>query len=202
MSTLADLLLPEPPEPGASFRYGSVTETSPLRVRLDGDANAVSATPTTLAQVTVGDRVLVLLYHRRMVIVGVIGGPHWPVHLCEVDLSESGTAGTLQTVNMAISSQTGGFAISSDELLLPATGLWHATMFVDTGTRPTSSTTRHFVQLLLNGTTFNRQGLVMEDYGGTSSDFRATSGDALGVEWYPAVTGSLTGHLIARYIRP
>lgn len=70
-----DLLIPRPPDTaGPSFRYATVTGVSPVRVRLDGDTDPVASTPTVLAAVATGNRVMVLLDGRAMVVLGVVGG--------------------------------------------------------------------------------------------------------------------------------
>ncbi|WP_136191974.1 hypothetical protein [Actinomyces procaprae] len=54
-----------------SYRWGTVTSASPLRVRLDGDSAPLGASPVSLvAAPAVGARVLVLLHGRRAVVLG------------------------------------------------------------------------------------------------------------------------------------
>ncbi|WP_161924152.1 hypothetical protein [Actinomyces sp. 432] len=54
-----------------SYRWGTVTSRSPLRVRLDGDSEPLGAAPVSLvAAPAAGARVLVLLHGRRAVVLG------------------------------------------------------------------------------------------------------------------------------------
>lgn len=71
-----DLLLPDPGGPGLAFRWATVMQTSPLRVRLDGEDAALPITPDTLlspAALSVGTRVRVEVAHRRIVVHGAAG---------------------------------------------------------------------------------------------------------------------------------
>lgn len=88
---LAPLLEAAGPRPvdAPSFRYATVTGTGPLRVRLDGEDAAVASTPTTLVPVAVGDRVRVMLYHRQLEILGLVGG-NSPWVTCESGPSVTG----------------------------------------------------------------------------------------------------------------
>lgn len=53
------------------FAWATVTGTSPLRVRVDGDTAPLTVTPDTLVAVTTDDRVRVELAGRRVIIHGV-----------------------------------------------------------------------------------------------------------------------------------
>ncbi|VEI13208.1 hypothetical protein [Trueperella bialowiezensis] len=65
---LTDLMRPTSvPE---SWRWATVVQTNPVRVRLDGDTEPLLATPDCLVPVSVGDRVRVHMLHRRMTIAG------------------------------------------------------------------------------------------------------------------------------------
>jgi hypothetical protein len=69
------LQAPRGPQEGENtFRWATVTSTSPLRVRLDGEVAAVPATPDTLfspAALHVNERVWVQMFGRRLIILGV-----------------------------------------------------------------------------------------------------------------------------------
>lgn len=66
-----DLLLPDPPPAGDSWRWGTVTATSPLRVRLDGDGAALDVTPDSLVPISAtGGRVLCQILGRRVIVHG------------------------------------------------------------------------------------------------------------------------------------
>jgi len=70
-----DLLLPQDtPGESSSWRWGTVTQLSPLRVRLDGDSSALSVTPDLLtSRVAGGSRVLVQIVGRRAIVHGPEG---------------------------------------------------------------------------------------------------------------------------------
>lgn len=55
--------------------WGVVTQASPLRVRLDGDAEPLLGTPSTLVSgLRVGDRVQAMIQNRKITILGRGGG--------------------------------------------------------------------------------------------------------------------------------
>jgi hypothetical protein len=66
-----------------TFRWGTVTQESPLRVRLDGDVSEIDATPYSLvAALSVGQRVWVQLWRRRVLVLGAastgaLSSPVW-----------------------------------------------------------------------------------------------------------------------------
>jgi hypothetical protein len=60
-----------------TWMWANVTQLSPLRIRFDGEATSVDATPDTLvavASLAVGTRVWVQLSGKSMVILGKSGG--------------------------------------------------------------------------------------------------------------------------------
>lgn len=62
----------------SDFTWATVTQLSPLRIRIDGDTAALVLTPESLVDVAalaVSSRVRVELYDRRILIVGLAGGP-------------------------------------------------------------------------------------------------------------------------------
>lgn len=66
-----DALLPEPTPARESWRWATVTQASPLRVRLDGDAAPLDLTPDSLTTgLLVGDRVYCHLAGGRIVVFG------------------------------------------------------------------------------------------------------------------------------------
>jgi len=69
-----DILLPGPTEPGDSWRWATVTQVSPLRVRLDGEATALDTTPDALTPVRIGQRVWCQFAGRRAVVIGSSAG--------------------------------------------------------------------------------------------------------------------------------
>lgn len=65
------MLLPEPALPAVGGRWATVTQASPLRVKLDGETTALAVTPDTLvAGLVADDRVWVQVYRRRLVVLG------------------------------------------------------------------------------------------------------------------------------------
>lgn len=74
-----ELLLPGPEGNTDRWRWGTVTQAAPLRLRLDGDDVALDLTPDDLTGgAAVGRRVRVLITGRRVEVHGVAGGPEWP----------------------------------------------------------------------------------------------------------------------------
>ncbi len=69
-----DLLLPASVET-TTGRWATVTDDSPLRIKVDGDTAALGFAPDTLvADLEIDDRVWVQVYKRRLVIIGKSGG--------------------------------------------------------------------------------------------------------------------------------
>lgn len=53
------------------IRWGVITQADPLRVQLDGDADPMVLTPMTIVGgLRVGDRVLCVEQHRRVIVLG------------------------------------------------------------------------------------------------------------------------------------
>ena len=69
-----DFLVQQPYTPADVFRFGVVTGLSPLRVKLDGDANPAPVTPIVTCEVSTGDRVFVQIHNRQLMVVGRVGG--------------------------------------------------------------------------------------------------------------------------------
>lgn len=116
-----DLLLPKPDPEVPTYRFGTVTSVDPLRVRLDGESSPVPSKPVTLIAPDVGDRVLVHIYHRQMVILGKVGGQTASLDLdVRGDLTVAGAAsiGETLTVDGKItgSSIEGGTQIRADKV--------------------------------------------------------------------------------------
>lgn len=69
-----DILLRQPP-PAPQMLYGTVTAASPLRVRLDGDTDALPFAPPALVQgLTAADRVALVRSGTVLLVLGVVGG--------------------------------------------------------------------------------------------------------------------------------
>lgn len=66
-----DLLIPKKAAPVSSFMWATVTQASPLRIRLDGELEPLGITPDTLINgLVVNDRVWVQVVNRRLVVMG------------------------------------------------------------------------------------------------------------------------------------
>ena len=89
MTNPLDLLLPVTPPPPDRHVYGTVTATSPLRVRLDSDSVSLPIAPTTLADVVVGDRVMVLVKGLQRIVLGKVMGGGMPIGLPYVNTLET-----------------------------------------------------------------------------------------------------------------
>lgn len=57
-----------------TFQWGVVTGVSPLTIRLDGDDADLISPATTVASLTLADRVLVLNQNSKITIIGRGGG--------------------------------------------------------------------------------------------------------------------------------
>lgn len=68
-----DLLLPTQQPRQPSYMWGTIIQTSPVKVRLDGGEDGIYVTDT-LAPTAINDRVLVQLHGTRATIIGVAGG--------------------------------------------------------------------------------------------------------------------------------
>lgn len=78
-----------------SFRWATVTQVSPLRIKLDGDAAALGLTPDSLIDplyLAVNDRVRVELTQRKVVIHGRSGGRYSrPLTVADLDALPTAT---------------------------------------------------------------------------------------------------------------
>ncbi|MGV3564220.1 MAG: hypothetical protein ACO1ON_13160 [Nocardioides sp.] len=73
-----ELLLPSAPPPPDPWQWATVTQASPLRVRLDGEPNPLPVTPESLVQgLVVGQRVWCQIRGRRVVVHGTPDTPPW-----------------------------------------------------------------------------------------------------------------------------
>ena len=123
-----DLLLPQPATPPVlKPRWGTVTATAPLRVKLDGDTSALPVTPTTtVAGLKVNDRVWCVLSGLQLVVLGVHGGQAVPPTVAG---SLWGTAtvlpdGAWTQIVFTSSQLSGGVALIEGGLQVPADG-WY-----------------------------------------------------------------------------
>jgi hypothetical protein len=77
--------LADPPalDQPSRYRWATVTDTDPLRVRLDGDSAGLPVTPDTLVDpktLAIGRRVWVQFFGRRLVVLGASPDPAPPVY--------------------------------------------------------------------------------------------------------------------------
>lgn len=93
-STFLDELLPLPEPPDARYIWGTVTQTSPLRIKIDGDAAALPITPDDMGTSArlVGQRVYCQIINRRLVVMGP-SGPGGLLTLSTQDLNTVQTPG-------------------------------------------------------------------------------------------------------------
>lgn len=80
MSNPLNLLLPPPPREGTQYRWGYVTDDTPLQVTLDTETGPIYK-PSTLVPLEVGDRVFVLLESRRATVLGKVPDASGPTTL-------------------------------------------------------------------------------------------------------------------------
>lgn len=70
-----DLLIPERPPETDRYVWATVTSTSPLAIRFDGEATPLGIVPNSLVKrLAIGNRVWCQVHGRRVVILGVAGG--------------------------------------------------------------------------------------------------------------------------------
>ena len=85
LQNLKRMVQATPPDPTKVYpRFGTVTQVSPLRVRLDGDTDPLAYAPPSLSvNLKVSDRVWCATYGRQVVVVGALGsgGPVLPTVL-------------------------------------------------------------------------------------------------------------------------
>lgn len=92
-----------------SFRWGVVVSTTPPLVRLDADTDPVIV--GTIAPLTVGSRVLVLLQNRKNTVIGSAGGAQVRSALAGTTV-RSITAGTGElTVDLGLPSTPSGWSV-------------------------------------------------------------------------------------------
>lgn len=65
-------LIPAAPPAGDSYRFATITEVAPVKLRLDGDVEALTTTPTVLGNVAISDRVWVQFHGRQLIVLGVV----------------------------------------------------------------------------------------------------------------------------------
>lgn len=104
--SLSDLevLLPAPTtDPELAGRWGVVTQLSPLRVKLDGDAEALPITPTSLVYgLTVNARVWCIVAGRQLIIVGAYNGIAFPT----IPIADKVTRVALGTSNLDLTNDS------------------------------------------------------------------------------------------------
>jgi len=131
--------LPAPTNPPVegkdiNFRWGTVTDDSPLRVRLDGEDTELPMTPESLIEVrtpAIGTRVWVQIFGQRVIILGASGGLLAVPTARAADCLYAGAGDALTIavpfrVPVSVAASTGaGMTVSSGgRLAIPVTGLW------------------------------------------------------------------------------
>lgn len=143
-----DLLIPQKQPELDQYLWATVTATSPLTIRLDGETEPLEAAPDSLLKrVTVGQRVWCQFHGRRIVILGAAGGePDMtipPQAVRGIATTYSGTlthGGSTPISFTSFSGVRGGVTTSSSGLTVPADGDYLITMQVCIdygGTSPT-----------------------------------------------------------------
>jgi hypothetical protein len=93
-----------------TFQWAAVTSTDPLHVTYDGRADPLAVSPSTLVGgLMVGDRVYVVTYMRRAVIVGKAGGQYVTQHIATATdgLSVTTTAADVPGCSITLMLQAG-----------------------------------------------------------------------------------------------
>lgn len=75
LNAFDELLIKPTPKPMDTYRFGTVTSTTPLLVRLDGDDDPLAASPVALASVVTADRVWVQLHGKQLIVQGSVTPP-------------------------------------------------------------------------------------------------------------------------------
>lgn len=70
-----DFLLPGPASPADTYRWATVTQVDPPRIRLDGEPLPIESEPVTLCPLRLDCRVWVQFHGRMMIILGVAEVP-------------------------------------------------------------------------------------------------------------------------------
>ena len=82
-----DLLIPKDAEqPKFPSQWATVTQVSPLRIRVDGDAAPLLVTPVDLVgNLAVGNRVWTVIANNQLVVSGIVNGKALPAHTHSAD---------------------------------------------------------------------------------------------------------------------
>jgi len=89
-----DLLIPQPSVQHSQFIMATVTQVSPLRVRVDGDTDPLDFTPSVLVSPTaIDERVMCTVINGHLVVIGVVGGvTPCPYAVGDIYVTENTTA--------------------------------------------------------------------------------------------------------------
>lgn len=100
-----------------SFSWATVTDDSPLRIRLDGDTNPLASTPATLIDgLRIGQRVWVQRHGRRLIVMGAAKEPQ-----SNGDLGLMAYAENASGIVTTFTSTSGAVAIPGVVISIPAT---------------------------------------------------------------------------------
>jgi microcystin-dependent protein len=91
-----DLLIPRENKPTERWTWATVTQSDPLRIRLDGETVALDITPENLAgSLLPGERVWVQVSGRRVLVTGRAGGMGVPTGGVQMFMSDTAPTGWL-----------------------------------------------------------------------------------------------------------
>lgn len=186
-----------------TYRWATITDTDPLRVRLDGDADGLPITPSSLvdpAEMVPGDRVWVQMYGRRLLVVGKAPetGTHKPRNLApdpgledDLDIPLASTDGSGRATyidRFSIVMASGTYSATRDGLNARSGGL---------ALKLSSNVSPSFVMVfgphfdVIPGKTYVGRVWVKKGEAGTSKLYvRLAGGSTDAMTEYPATNGS------------
>lgn len=113
--------------PKVNFRWATVAQADPVRVRFDGDIAAIDADVDRLVhlkELVVGRRVWVQLYERRVIILGVSSGSLYPPRPADIiGVSPLETTYTTTGSSTSVSGLTKTFMVSTSGTIEVSMGL-------------------------------------------------------------------------------
>lgn len=180
-----DILLPTAPaEPTVKPRWGTITQMSPLRVKLDGDDTALPVTPASLVPASltrVGSRVWTVLNGRQLVVIGVWGGTSELVTRVALTASYD-TGGDVWAVipwGTAVLDDAGAWTSSNSSVVTTPAGVTRAKATLYTAWTPSDTAAGRFSQIQKNS------GLVVA----SNRTQLFESAESITTGWLPTVAG-------------
>lgn len=151
-----DILLPTaPPEQTVKPRWGTVTQMSPLRVKLDGDDTALPVTPASLVPSGLtrpGDRVWVVLNGRQLIVIGAWGGTSELVTRVQLTANFD-TGGDVWSVipwGAVVLDDTSAWTLSNPSVITTPPGVTRAKATLYTAWTPSDAAPGRFSQIQKN----------------------------------------------------